>query len=83
MAQTAKGVTEDCLVFYDLRRKAVVNVIPLTNLGFLPRTGELLYLPGAHGDSGQYRVEAIEHRNHTERGDVALLNITASVIAIP
>ena len=35
MAETAKGVTEDCLVFYDFQQKVTVNVIPLDRFLFV------------------------------------------------
>jgi hypothetical protein len=86
MANGLKGVAEDCLVFFDLQQKVAVNVIPLDRFHFLPRVGEHLYLPGIEGKGqGQYRVDAIRHTyreepdSPVERGDVALLNITADV----
>lgn len=89
MADNRKGVSEDCLVFYDRQRKVAVNVIPLDKFSFLPRVGEYLYLPGMEGQGGgRYRIDAIEHFYREEpdppvdRGDVALLNITADVTKI-
>jgi hypothetical protein len=90
MANTMKGITEDCLVFYDRQHKVSVNVIPLDKFHFLPRVGEHLYLPGIEGKGqGRYRIDAIEHFYREEsdppvdRGDVALLNITADVTKMP
>jgi hypothetical protein len=86
MGNVLKGVSEDCLVFYDHKRKVAVNVIPLDKFHFLPRVGELLSLPGIEGmGEGHYRVDAIRHTYReepdppVERGDVALLTITAEV----
>jgi len=86
MANELKGVAEDCLVFFDRQQKVAVNVIPLDKFRFLPRVGEHLYLPGIEGKGqGQCRVDAIRHTyreepdSPVERGDVALLNITADV----
>lgn len=89
MNDNRKGVSEDCLVFYDRKRKLAVNVIPLDKFSFLPSVGEHLYLPGMEGKgTGRYRIDAIEHFYREEpgplvdRGDVALLNITADVTKI-
>jgi hypothetical protein len=88
MAEQMKGVTEDCLVFYDTRHKVGVNVIPLDKIDFLPRVGEELYLPGMDGKGqGTYKIDAIRHcytsaPDELQRGDVALLNITADVTKV-
>jgi hypothetical protein len=85
MTETLKGVTEDCLVFYDLERKVGVNVIPLKDFDFLPRVDDVVYLPGTVGKGGLYKIDSIEHHYrdlHTDRGDVALMNITARVKAV-
>lgn len=90
MKETLKGVTEDCLVFWDRIHKVNVKVIPLDKVYVLPRVGELLYLPGTDGEGGQYRVQAIEHRYSedsesplTERGDVRLAKIIVEVTKLP
>ncbi len=86
MAEEMKGITEDCLVFYDHQRKVSVNVIQLDKADFLPRVGEQVYLPGIDGNGqGTYKIDAIRHcyaetsDDDLQRGDVELLNITADV----
>jgi len=84
-----RGITEDCLVFYDKNGKVGVNVIPLDLFKFLPRVGDRVYLPGIDGyGQGLYQIETITHyyandpSSDLERGDVRLLNITAEVTLV-
>jgi hypothetical protein len=64
-ARTAKGVSEDCLEFLDGR--VAINLVKLSNLQFLPRSGDVVLLPSERGQpgSGFYEVLDVCH-SYTE-----------------
>ena len=54
-------VSEDCLEFYDLAQRVAVNLVPLKAVGFMPRPGDFVSLPGEGREygAGEYEVEKI------------------------
>jgi hypothetical protein len=61
---TIKGVSEDCLEFYDRQENVAVNLIPLETIRVLPRPGDFVFLPGETRDgvnhnAAEYEVEKV------------------------
>lgn len=40
-----KGVSEDCLEFYDPHGRVAINLVPLEVVKVLPRPGDVVFLP--------------------------------------
>jgi hypothetical protein len=62
--RTIKGVSEDCLEFYDRQENVAVNLIPLETIRVLPRPGDFVFLPGETRDgmnhsAAEYEVEKV------------------------
>lgn len=61
-AHMVRGVTEDCIEFYDPDQKIGINLVPRWSLQFLPKVGEFVVLPGQDGKGhGTYQVKRIMH----------------------
>ena len=61
---TIRGVSEDCLEFYDRQEKVAINLIPLETIRILPRVGDFVFLPGETRDgvnvsAAEYEVEKV------------------------
>ncbi len=56
-------VDPPAVLFYNVRGKVAVNIIPLSDLTFLPRIGETVWLPGTTKGAGYYRVTGLTHYN--------------------
>jgi len=59
----AKSISEDSLEFYDDAGRIAVNLVPFEKASFIPRVGEIVYLPGQgpkYG-AGTYRVTKVEY----------------------
>jgi hypothetical protein len=64
-----KGVSQDCLEFYDYQEKVGVNLVPLEKVGAFPRPGDRVFLPGETHEGknfggGEYEVERIAFTFH-------------------
>lgn len=62
-AAVGKSISEDCLEFYDDAGRIGVNLVPFEKAAFIPRAGEIVYLPGqgpGYGD-GTYRVTGVAY----------------------
>jgi hypothetical protein len=62
--RTIKGVSEDCLEFYDRQENVAVNLIPLETIRVLPRPGDFVFLPGEAREgvnlgAAEYEVEKV------------------------
>src|SRR5690348_11854371 len=61
---TIKGVSEDCLEFYDRQVNVAVNLISLGTTWVLPRPGDFVFLPeetrdGVDLGAAEYEVEKV------------------------
>ena len=57
-----KGVTEECVKFFDVGRRVGINIVPFSKLEFCPRVGEIVELPGEGGHgAGSYDVVGVYH----------------------
>jgi hypothetical protein len=61
---TIKGISEDCLEFYDRQENVAINLIPLETIRVLPRPGDFVFLPGETRDgvnlgAAEYEVEKV------------------------
>ena len=59
-----KGVSQDCLEFYDYQEKVGVNLVPLDRVHAFPRPGDCVFLPGETHEGknfggDEYEVERI------------------------
>jgi hypothetical protein len=68
-AREPKGVSQDCLEFYDSREKVGVNLVPLKTVSAFPRVGDHVFLPGEtqageNYGGGKYEVESIAFTFH-------------------
>jgi hypothetical protein len=63
-----KGVSEDCLSFYDVHAKCGINLVPFADVTAIPRTGDIVSLPGETNEmdekknygGGRYEVVSVE-----------------------
>ena len=71
MKTDERGVTEDCLEFHDVDEHLGINLVPLSGVPFIPRTGETVLLPGEQGlGEGTYEVVSVLHFYAEETGSV-------------
>jgi hypothetical protein len=73
-ARKLRGVGEDCLNFYDVDTKCVVNLIPIKSAAAIPRVGERVYLPGEtdkvkNYGGGMYEVVGVDHYYREDHKD--------------
>jgi hypothetical protein len=64
-----KGVSEDCLEFFDVEDRLAINLVPLETLNLLPRPGDTVFLPGETRSGknlggGEYQVEKLSFNFH-------------------
>ena len=45
-ARRPRGISEDCVSFYDVNQKCAINLVPFKQLAAIPRVGDHVYLPG-------------------------------------
>ncbi len=60
-AAAAPSVTDNALEFFDVARGRYINLLPLERAQFVPRTGDLVDLPGRGEGARRYRVTAVRH----------------------
>jgi hypothetical protein len=56
-----KNDAESCLELYDVAKKEKVAEAPLTEIRFIPRTGERIFARQGTGDWDSYTVVAVEY----------------------
>ncbi len=71
-ARELKGVGEDCLNFYDVTAKCGINLVPIKDFSIIPRTGDIVSLPGETDEkrnygSGRYEVVSVEFYYREDR----------------
>ena len=49
-----RGVSENCVIFYDINGKCAINLVPFKQLAVIPRVGDHVYLPGETDKEGNY-----------------------------
>ena len=49
-----KGISQECVSFYDVDRKVSINLIPFEFLVALPKTGDRIILPGETAPGASY-----------------------------
>ncbi|HUY81603.1 MAG TPA: hypothetical protein VMU92_07760 [Acidobacteriaceae bacterium] len=82
-----KGISEDCVTFWDVERKCAINSVPFKKTGTIPRVGEFVYLPGerdgnrSYGD-GKYEVVEIDFQYREDREAHPFIPASASAIEI-
>lgn len=89
MSNEAKTLGADAIEFYDAEGKVSLNHAPLGALTFVPREGELVYLPAdmTGSPSGYYEVKRVEYHYSPDSetdmpeniGPVKLARITVHV----
>ncbi|MHB1021002.1 MAG: hypothetical protein ACYC46_12545 [Acidobacteriaceae bacterium] len=86
-ARRARGVSEDCVTFFDVESKCAINSVPFKKTGAIPRVGDNVYLPGerdgdrSYGD-GKYRVLEINFHYREDREAHPFIPASASAIEI-
>lgn len=82
-----KGVTEDCITFFDVDAKWAINAGPFKKTGAIPRVGDYVYLPGerdgdrSYGD-GKYQVVEINFHYRENHEAHPFIPASASTIEI-
>jgi hypothetical protein len=82
-----RGVSEDCVTFWDVDTKCAINNVPFKKTGSIPRVGEHVYLPGerdgdrSYGD-GKYKVLEINFHYREDRKAHPFIPASASAIEI-
>lgn len=82
-----KGVSEDCVTFWDVGTKCAINNVPFKKTGVIPRVGDFVYLPGerdgdhSYGD-GKYQVVEINFHYREDRDGHPFIPASASAIEI-
>ena len=71
-ARKPKGVGEDCINFYDVAARCGINLVPIRNITAIPRTGDVVSLPGETDDErndggGRYEVVGVEFYYREDR----------------
>ncbi len=61
-----RGVSESCLEF--LYGRTAINLVRLSNLQFLPRAGDMVWLPSEPGEKGAGYYEVVE-MSHSSTAD--------------
>jgi hypothetical protein len=64
-ARKPKGVSEDCISFFDLTEQCTVNIVPFERMAAIPRVGDRITLPGESGEdgnagAGKYEVAGVD-----------------------
>ncbi len=83
----AKGVSEDCVTFFDVDAKCAINSVPFKKTGAIPRTGDSVYLPGerdgdrSYGD-GKYKVLDVAFHYRIDPEAHPIIPAAASAIEI-
>jgi hypothetical protein len=62
MTHSVKIVSEHCVEFFLEESNMTINLVPISASSILPRTGEIVSLPGSGGEgSGVYKVAKVTH----------------------
>ena len=82
-----KGVSEDCVSFYDVDDKCAINLAPFKHLAVIPRAGDYVYLPGEtdaerNYGSGKYEVVAVQFHYREDSKVHPFIPATTSAIEI-
>ena len=58
-----KSISEDCIEFFDDAGKVGINLVPPEKAAFIPRIGEIVYLPGQGSGCGDgtYQVTGVAY----------------------
>lgn len=82
-----RGVTENCVTFFDVDTKCTINAVPFKKTGAIPRVGNYVYLPGerdgdrSYGD-GKYKVLEINFHYREDHEAHPFIPASASAIEI-
>jgi hypothetical protein len=82
-----KGITEDCVTFWNVKTKCTINAVPFKKTGAIPRVGDYVYLPGerdgdrSYGD-GKYKVVEINFHYREDRDAHPFIPAVTSAIEI-
>lgn len=82
-----RGVSEDCVSFYDVGLKCGINVVPFKHLAAIPRPGDHISLPGETDEKrnyggGWYEVISVDFHYREDREIDRPTPATTSVIQI-
>lgn len=82
-----KGVSEDCVSFYDVNEKCAINLVPFKQLAVIPRAGDYVYLPGEtdakrNYGGGKYEVVAVQFHYREDSKAHPFIPATTSAIEV-
>jgi hypothetical protein len=86
-AQRRRGVSEDCVSFYDVDKKCAINLVPFRQLWAIPRVGDHVHLPGEtdggeNYGGGKYEVVDVDFHYRVDSKAHPFIPATTSVIEI-
>ena len=84
-AQRKRGVSEDCVSFYDVDKKNKIDLVPLEQIAAIPRVGDHVHLPGEivgpeNKDGGKYEVVGVDfHYCKDSKADSSITAKTSQI----
>ncbi len=82
-----RGVSENCVSFYDVNAKCAINLVPFKQLAVIPRVGDNVYLPGEtdkerNYGGGKYEVVRVDFHYREDSEAHPFIPATTSAIEI-
>jgi len=82
-----RGVSENCVSFYDVDARCAINLVPFKQLAVIPIVGNCVYLPGEtdkkrNYGGGKYEVVGVDFHYREDSEAHPFIPATTSVIEI-